>query len=99
MFNTLKMSEDSCIKCKEKSSDSLEHVGKFWKKGSGVKHPVETLIEYATIQGLMTLADELKSHLRSDEPTYIHRSCRTKLRNDSCLKKQGSFLFINTKNR
>lgn len=47
------MSNKNCIKCNEaRTKESLEQVGKFWREGcKTIKHPLETLIEYAEKQG------------------------------------------------
>lgn len=71
-----------CFKCNEETEEAVAEVGKFGTQRGG-KHPLKTLIGYVEKQGLPSLAAELKDNLKTKEPTFIHKSCRTKLRNQS----------------
>ena len=75
------MSNKNCIKCNEaRTKESLEQVGKFWREGfKTIKHPLETLIEYAEKQGSQSLANQLKDNLENGEATYIHRAVEQNL--------------------
>ena len=71
-----------CFKCNEETEEAVAEVGKFGTQRGG-KHPLKTLIGYVEKQRLPSLAAELKDNLKTKEPTFIHKSCRTKLRNQS----------------
>ena len=72
-----------CCKCNKDTEEPVEEVGKFGKRKHG-KHPLETLIGYVEKQGLSDLAKELKdSQKKKNHTVYIHKRCRTELRNKS----------------
>lgn len=72
-----------CIICDQGENDGniLNQIGKYWNPEKGTEHPFNTLIAQATKCGLNDLSLKLSSNKESKTITYIHHSCRTKLRN------------------
>ena len=67
----------------ENDGNILNQIGKYWNPEKEIEHPLNTLIAQATKCGLNDLLLKLRSNKETKRTTYIHHSCRTKLRNQT----------------
>lgn len=72
-----------CVKCGKgpKDDDILNQVGRNWSAERGTANPLNILIRLAVKSGLKSLESTLRDHKRKNISSFIHLSCRTKLRN------------------
>ena len=81
--------EDSCIICDEgvKQDDQLNEIGSRWtlkdEDDKNKKHPMDVIIEQAEKLQMENLVAVLVRNKQSKVKTFIHKSCRTTLRNNS----------------
>lgn len=92
MDNQNGQGEVICVKCGEgtRDGDPLNQIGRFWSEEKGPANPLNTLIDYAFKSNLTSLESKLKSNKEKKIPTYIHLSCRTRLKNQSRSKRAAS---------
>ena len=86
------MDEDKlCVVCGkgETDGDNLNQVGRFWNQENEKEHPLNTLITLAKKCDLKDLSSKLISNKTNNIITYIHKSCRTNLRNQSRKRKSS----------
>ena len=79
-----------CVICNQGENDEniLNQIGKYWNPEKGTENPFNTLIAQATKCGLDNLSLKLSSNKDNKTTTYIHHSCRTKLRNQTRSNKR-----------
>ena len=81
-----------CVICDEgeKDVDILNQIGIYWNPEKGTEHPVNKLITQATKCDLTELSLTLSSNKENRKTTYVHNSCRTKLKNQARPNKRKS---------
>ena len=80
--------ESKCIYCEKDSSaeEPLCHIGLWFTEGSDKKHPIDTLLEYATKLRLDNVVAKINEHKLQNIPSFIHNNCRVSLKN-KCRKR------------
>ena len=78
-----------CIYCEKGASDEkpLSQIGRWFQEKSGVKHPIDTVLEYATKLKLENMVEKLNENKQQNISTYIHNDCRISLKNQSRKRK------------
>ena len=85
------MEEDKkCICCLKESDDHLRHVGLKFNELAGGKHPIETLLEYATRLALDDIVQRITKYKEQKTPVFIHDRCRSDLKNRSRKRKSDT---------
>ena len=81
--------EENCILCDQgvKERDQLNDIGSRWmvkdEEDKKKTHPMDTIIDQAKKLHMENLVTILLRNKLSKIKTYIHKTCRTTLRNNS----------------
>ena len=81
--------EENCILCDQdvKEDDKLNDIGSRWtlkdEEDKEKKHPMDTIIDQAKKLHMEKLVKILERNKLPKIKTYIHKTCRTTLRNNS----------------
>lgn len=81
-----------CVFCGEekKENDRLNQVGAHWSEDKGTPNPINSLIDYAEKCNLAELHSVLESNKVSGKKTFIHSTCRVRLKNQSRPSKRSA---------
>ena len=84
--------EKICVKCGEgvKIDDQLNQIGLRWSKESRTPNPLDIIIDQAAKTNSTTLVSILQSNKETGEARFIHKNCRTTLRNQARPTKIGT---------
>ena len=91
-MNESENEENKCIICDQcvKEGDQLNEIGSRWtlkdEECKDKKHPMDTIIEQAEKLHMEILFATLTNNKLSKVKTFIHKTCRTTSRNNSCKR-------------